>query len=142
MKAETFVNRFISPRRGIGSSCRVGVTPLRRNYTSGLRWPRVPQPWMLSRLRSPNSPYESKCFSSSYFPSPSLWLSSSVANASFLTFTICFFYWFVTSLSNVVVFTLILIFDASVCIFVLFAWLFLDVICHLDAATPVKSLNK
>ena len=42
-----FLKAIQSPRRGIGSSCRVGVTPLRRNYTSGLRWPRVPQPWML-----------------------------------------------------------------------------------------------
>ena len=47
-------------------------------------------------------------------------LRLSVANALFLTFTICFFYWFVTSLSNVVVFALILMHQLPLFAFVYF----------------------
>ena len=107
----------IVPSKGdrliVPSGCNTAVTPPACGGQESLN------PGCFSRFRSPNSPCESKCFSSSYFPSPSLWLSSSVANALFLTFTI-FFYWFVTFLSNVVVFTLILMHQLHLFAFVYF----------------------
>ena len=61
----------------------------------------------------------------------------------FLTFTICFFLlicnFFIRCRSFYFNFDAS---DASVCIFVLFAWFFLGVICQFDAATPVKSPTK
>ena len=132
-----------SPRRGIGSSCRVGVTPLRRNYTSGLRWPRVSQPWML-------------------FPAPliqlllrkEMLLLQLIPIILPMTVFVChqciildFHDLFFLLICNFFIQCRSFYFDfdasaASVCIFVLFAWFFLGVICHFDAVTPVKSPTK